>query len=244
MDRAELKLLDNHLSCIYKIISPTERVYVGQSVNVKARYRNHLSSIKTCDTKLTRSFKKYGYKKHKFEIVEICDKEKLSDREKYYIRKYNCIDEGLNTIDRNYTQLEEYDHSTYWSEKRKKEHSKFMKELWKDNPGYFRRDDDFKQKVREGNIDKVTARTKDGDYIKVSKREFDNRDDLVGTTGGVTQPKLKKGVVCTTDNKEFNSIKEAARYYDFSEGNICSYIKKEKPLGKRKYGRELYFEYI
>ena len=54
---------------IYKITSPTEKVYIGQSVNIPARFRQHKSSSR--NEFLKNSFNKHGYDNHKFEILHI-----------------------------------------------------------------------------------------------------------------------------------------------------------------------------
>jgi group I intron endonuclease len=84
---------------IYKITSPTGRVYIGQSVDIKRRLRDYRYSERAKgQRKLYNSLKKYGYKKHKFEIVMQCDIEKLDEMEIFYIDAYNTFNtkHGLN----------------------------------------------------------------------------------------------------------------------------------------------------
>ena len=58
---------------IYKITSPTNKVYIGQSINIKNRKYNHKSKTdKSKGPKLHRSLKKYGFDAHKFEIIQEC----------------------------------------------------------------------------------------------------------------------------------------------------------------------------
>lgn len=83
---------------IYKITSPSGRVYIGQSVNLKARYKDYFvygSNIKY-QVKLYRSFKKYGSERHKFEVIELCDESDLNNRERYWQDYYNSMIDGLN----------------------------------------------------------------------------------------------------------------------------------------------------
>lgn len=54
---------------IYKITSPSGKIYIGQSWNVEARIRYYSGSIKPKQPKLYNSIKKYGFSAHKFEIV-------------------------------------------------------------------------------------------------------------------------------------------------------------------------------
>ena len=82
---------------IYKITSPTKKVYIGQSVNIKVRWKNHCNPKKSKDQpKLHNSFLKHGIKKHKFEVIQYCEVEELNELERYYQELYNCIEKGLN----------------------------------------------------------------------------------------------------------------------------------------------------
>ena len=82
---------------IYKITSPSGRVYVGQSINIEKRFREYLK-VKNCRSqrKLYNSFKKYGVKNHKFEILEICKTYQLNKKERFYQEKFDVIKKGLN----------------------------------------------------------------------------------------------------------------------------------------------------
>lgn len=87
--------------CIYKITSPTGRVYIGQTVNLWRRYRCYRSnhSSVSFQIKLYKSFKKHSFYSHSFMILEECEKEQLNNREIYYIRKYNsAAKSGLNCL--------------------------------------------------------------------------------------------------------------------------------------------------
>lgn len=85
-------------SGIYKITSPSNRIYIGQSSDLKERFRRykHLHRSKLL-TKLYRSFLKYGIENHKFEIIEECLPELLNERERYWQDYYNVNSKnGLN----------------------------------------------------------------------------------------------------------------------------------------------------
>jgi hypothetical protein len=88
----------NKICGIYKITSPTGKIYIGQSVDIKRRYSSYKKSCSKHQIKLCRSIKKYGWNKHIFEIIHKCDKSELNDLEKYYIKLYNTFNSvhGLN----------------------------------------------------------------------------------------------------------------------------------------------------
>lgn len=81
---------------IYKITSPSGRIYIGQSTNIVLRF--NMYKLMHCKNQkiLYKSLKKYGYDNHVFEIIEICDVEHLNDRERHWQDFYNVLDGGLN----------------------------------------------------------------------------------------------------------------------------------------------------
>lgn len=82
---------------IYKITSPSGKIYIGQSIDIKRRFRQYKSLLCKCQHKLYRSFLKYGYDCHVFEIIEECKFEELNDKERYYQELFDCIGKnGLN----------------------------------------------------------------------------------------------------------------------------------------------------
>ncbi len=85
---------------IYKITSPSNKVYIGQSVDIIHRWIAHKSKNKTIKNKLYSSFKRYGIDNHKFEIICQCDKSELNNLEVYYIELFQCFDSeyGLNLL--------------------------------------------------------------------------------------------------------------------------------------------------
>lgn len=85
-------------SGIYKITSPSNRIYIGQSSNLEERFKTykHINKSKSL-TKLYRSFKKYGIENHTFEIIENCPIILLNERERYWQDFYNVTSKkGLN----------------------------------------------------------------------------------------------------------------------------------------------------
>lgn len=82
---------------IYKITSPTGKVYIGQSVDIEKRLRDYKNRKGPKQPRLNRSFLKYGYNSHKIEVLEECLESELNDRERYYQDLFDCIGEnGLN----------------------------------------------------------------------------------------------------------------------------------------------------
>lgn len=83
---------------IYKVTSPTNRVYIGQSINILHRFKTYkrMYSKNKNQTKLHRSFLKHGVINHNFEILEICKEYELNDKERYYQECFDVLNGGLN----------------------------------------------------------------------------------------------------------------------------------------------------
>lgn len=83
---------------IYKIISPTNKIYIGQSLNIKKRFNSYKNLHCKSQIKLYHSLKKYGYINHVFEIIEECEFDNLNERERYYQDLYDVLNQikGLN----------------------------------------------------------------------------------------------------------------------------------------------------
>jgi len=82
------------MGIIYKITSPANRIYVGQTNDFNKRLIAHKHSIKRKNSRhviLINSFKKYGFDEHIFEVLEECDDSLLNEREIYWIKELNTF---------------------------------------------------------------------------------------------------------------------------------------------------------
>jgi group I intron endonuclease len=88
----------NKICGIYKITSPTGKIYIGQSANIKSRITNYKNARCKCQQKLYHSIIKYGWDIHIFELIHECQESELNDLEAYYIKLYDTFntEHGLN----------------------------------------------------------------------------------------------------------------------------------------------------
>ena len=86
---------------IYKITNKTNgKIYIGQSINIEERWKQHKKDFHRIDCSLYRAFRKYGVENFNFEIIEelVSDKELLLTRERYYVETLNTLRDGYNDI--------------------------------------------------------------------------------------------------------------------------------------------------
>lgn len=87
-------MVKDKIICVYKITSPNGKIYIGSSVNYKRRLTQYKGMGAKTQTILYNSFLKHGFDNHVFEIIELCTKENLLEREYYYGCLYDVI--GVN----------------------------------------------------------------------------------------------------------------------------------------------------
>lgn len=87
---------------IYKITNLlNKKSYIGQSVDISNRIKTHIKCGLGIDTpptnKFYQSLQKTGIWNFSFEVLEKCSKEKLNEKEKYWIDFYKTTDYGYNS---------------------------------------------------------------------------------------------------------------------------------------------------
>ena len=86
---------------IYKITNKqTGDIYIGQSVNIADRWKQHvkcgLGIDASATNKLYNNMQKYGVWNFTFEILQKCTRDKLNEKERFWIQMYQSNKVGLN----------------------------------------------------------------------------------------------------------------------------------------------------
>ena len=86
---------------IYKLTSLVNgKCYIGKSTNVKGRITDHFKSVvgitSIADQAVHHAIRKEGFWNWQIEIITYCDKEQLSELEKYYIEFFKAQEFGYN----------------------------------------------------------------------------------------------------------------------------------------------------
>ena len=86
---------------IYKITSPTNKIYIGRSVDIYSRWNTYRKYKCKDQVKLYNSLKKHGFENHKFEIIHKCRENELNSFEWMYVFLYDTFNtkHGLNIRD-------------------------------------------------------------------------------------------------------------------------------------------------
>ena len=87
---------------IYKISNKINgKVYIGQSNNLKRRFKEHKIRYKSINSNEYNSvihiaIRKYNIENFNFEIIEYCENSKLNEREIFWINYYDSFKNGYN----------------------------------------------------------------------------------------------------------------------------------------------------
>lgn len=80
------------------VFEGVDSVYVGQSKNIEKRYKEHVYSLKigTSSKKLQVAYTLYGIPS--YNILLVCSASELDEEEVSYIKEFDSVDNGFNTI--------------------------------------------------------------------------------------------------------------------------------------------------
>lgn len=198
---------------IYKITSPTGKIYIGSSNNINNRLCSYKNLKCETQTKLFNSIKAHGWDAHKFEILEECNIELLLERELYYGIKFNVLDKkvGLNC-----RLPKSGDYYTYMSQETKDKISKANKLIQKGKQIPY-----YESKLKKLTIEEVKkiklllienelTHTEIGQLFNVNRKIISNI--ACGKTYKNLHSELdiskRKKKYIKLDKKDYNTIKE------------------------------------
>lgn len=86
------------MGIIYKLTFPNNKVYIGQTIKtLNTRFSQHINSVNNGSKQVIhKAINKYGIENILKEVICNCDRKYLNEFEKYYIWKYNTIENGYN----------------------------------------------------------------------------------------------------------------------------------------------------
>lgn len=134
--------MDCGIYCIENIT--THKKYIGQSNNIKERWRKHISELNHGyhdNDYLQKAWNKYGESDFKFTVLEYCNPDDLDEREVYYINEYNTTERELGYNLKTGGQ----NGGSIFSKESKQKLSKSIKKSYTDELREIRRRDALKQ---------------------------------------------------------------------------------------------------
>jgi group I intron endonuclease len=238
---------------IYKITSPNNKVYIGQSINFEQRCRKYKYQAFKGQVKLWNNCQKYLWNPiDTIEIIEICRRDELDDRERFWISEFDSYNNGLNS-DLGGKTRKGFKHSEETKEKlriantgnkhsdetKKKisEASKNMSDETKKKISDSRKgktiSDETKKKISEANTgNKLTDEQKE----KISIANIGNTKRLGKTHTNETKAKIReskigisnplncKKIICINTGKIYTSQKEAAEKLEIKKPSSISRV--------------------
>lgn len=217
------KDLRNTPGFIYKITSPNNKIYIGQTVNVRKRLLYYNTPNFKQQTKLWRSCVKYNWKpSDTFTVIEEClcgtNKENLNAREMYWIAYYNSFKKGLNCneggsgnvghvpTEETRKKMSQSQLGVKHTEERNRKKSEYTKGR--------KHTEEAKKKMSD------VKRKRMNDEIKEKIRV-----GLTGNKNGVGNAGTPKKVVCITTGQVYKSLKAAADDLGLCSSNITAVCK-------------------
>jgi group I intron endonuclease len=207
---------------IYKITSPTGRIYIGQTTNHIVRWNKYMKLQCKDQPSLYNSLLKHTPNNHTFEMIEECNVDELDNREIHWGEFYNVLSNSHlnNRLGRGFGA---YDSDE--TKRKKSESHKGKSNYWlKDKP----LSEEHKEKIR---IAKIGQKYPPSD--KPRRHKGRSKTDHVA---GVVKAKSKPVIQYTINGEfvnEWPSGKEAARVLGFTQPNIhaCCINKKKTYKG-------------
>jgi len=210
---------------IYKITNPSGKIYIGQSLNIKRRWNEHKYSINKQQPKLFNSFKKHGWGKHIFEILEECSIEQLNEKEIYWKKYY------LNKVKENWKQVlfcSLFD--TGGGPK-----SENIKQKISNSKKGYKFSQESKQKMKKSALGRKNTNAQKEKLSKSLKKYYSKHDGSFKGKNHTEESKLKisKPILAFKDGilkEEYLSLKEAGEAHKTHSGNIIKAMKRNGTL--------------
>lgn len=234
---------------VYKITNSINgKVYIGQSINIYARWKDHVHSLNRNDSRcilLQRAWNKYGEENFSFEILELCPENMLDEVEIKYIELYDSCNNGYNIesggnankhlSEETKQKLRESHLGKTMSDETKKKMSESRK--GNKNPMYGKKHtDETKKKISDNNKGKT------GHVISDAQKEICRAANLGKILSEETKQKISEAnkgniphnknlypVYCVEQKRFFENPSTAGKELGINSSNIiacCEHVRK------------------
>ena len=208
---------------IYKLISPNNKIYVGQTLNHYKRKSDYKYNKFDQQIKLWNNCKFYNWNpSDSFEVIEEClcgfNKEYLNEREKYWIKYYDSFKNGLNCNEGGSGNV---GHT----------HSLKTRKKISDAKKGFKHSEEAKCKIGKSSLGRSKTKEVREKMSKTKRERMNNeiknkiRIGLKGNKNGIGNKGVPKRIICLTNGVVYESIISAARELKLHDSNIIQVCK-------------------
>ena len=172
------------ICCVYKLTNTiTGKFYVGSTVNFKSRMHYHRCSYdRNPNKELGGDIDKYGWSAFRAEILEVCTRDNVRERERFYIDSLNAVELGYNQT-----------HATTYQEWMRN----YNAEMWQK--------EEYRKKRSVLSSETQLKRLEDPEYLKTKSEQLKRYTDSIKKPVGMY---TKDGELLHT----FNGVREAERW--------------------------------
>lgn len=234
---------------IYKITSPSGRIYIGKTINFKSRLRQYNSVFSTrVQPMLYKSFIKHGKDNHVFEIIDsfVGDNSYVNGKEIFWIRSYmsniskypnqkglNLTDGGDGTLGYKKSESERKAMSARYRGRTASEHQKETASIFHKG-----------NKWNLGRVQSEEEKEKRANRLRGQKRNEAQKEKCKELQREIKGSKVSVHDLETGETHSFRCLAEVSEYVNIHPDNISKRLNggiKSKPLIKN---RRYIFKYI
>lgn len=201
--------------CITNMVN--SKKYIGQSVDIYTRWANHKSALKHNrhdNEHLQNAWNTYGEQNFIFEILEICDIDKIDNIEKKYIELFNTMNRAFG-----------YNNES-GGHKNKSLSEQSRQKISEKHKGK-KLSDETKKKIgaaSKGRVLSDEARNKIRTAITGIERSEETRKRISDGRSGENSWR-RRAIYCMELDETFLSIQDAQQKYGFNGASLCSHLK-------------------
>lgn len=207
---------------IYKITNLINgKIYVGQSVNIEKRVKDHLSDRRYGHSaEFDNDIERYGKDAFTYEILELCEKGELNKLERKYIKElrpqYNVVHPGGERDDA-FRQKVSDGVKRWWAKLDKRTRKRLLGNLKGPMHGH---------KVSKATRDKLRAanlgKKQSAETIEKRKASIRKRHETIPQTNAGHRKKIG----CEGFEKEFESVKSCAEHLGVDPSTVTKALKR------------------
>ena len=160
------------ICCVYKLTNTvTGKFYIGSTVNYHSRMKYHQYSYdRNPNKELGKDIAEFGWDAFKKEIIEVCTRDNVRERERFYITTTNAVNIGYNQTEATtYSDWMKNYNATMWKDtqyretRRKQSREVQLKRL--EDPAYLKAKSEQLKRYTDSIKRPVGMYTKDGELL-------------------------------------------------------------------------------